>query len=217
MDSTELLATFRSEVFDQVEPYLWSDLDALGYMDDAQKMFCRLTGGLGDATTVALTTLSYTTTTDVVTLSPLILKIRNAYNTADGKPIEVINYEDMTRMSLRFDGVVNPPKYLVTGLGAHTARLYPFPSAAGSMQLMIDRLPLVAITDTDQTLEVDDQHKQGLNLWMKARAYGKQDAETMNRTKAAEFEASFRAYCAFAKGEKERAMHKTRVVAYGGI
>lgn len=217
MDSTELLTTFRSDLFDQVEPYLWSDEDIIGYMDDAQKMFCRLTGGLGDATTVAVTQIAYTSATDVVTLSPLILKVRAAYRLADGKPIDVLNYEDMTLQGLRFDGVINEPKNLITGLGAHTARLHPFPSGSGTIQMLVDRLPLVAVTDTDQTLEVDEQHKVGLGLWMKARAYSKQDAETMNRNKATEFEALFRNYCAAAKAEKDRAKHKTRVVAYGGI
>ena len=51
---------------------------------------------------------------------------------------------------------------------------------------------------------------------MAALAYMKQDAETYDKTKSAEFEARFLGYCDMARKEKERREHKTRIVAYGG-
>lgn len=216
MNSTELRDQFRSDVVDIEEPFLWSDTEVYDYLDDAQKMLCRLTGGLGDASS-ALTLISYTTATDWVPVSPLILKTRDAYNVADGRPVGVINYEDMARLRLRFDGRTGQVKYLITGMEPGKARLYPYPDAAGSIQTIVDRLPLKQINDADQKLEVADQHKAGLGLWMKSRAYSKQDAETFDRNKADGFEMKFRAYCIEAKKEKDRAKHKTRVVTYGGL
>jgi hypothetical protein len=216
MNSTELHDQFRTDVVDTEEPQLWSDAEVYDYLDDAQKMFCRLTGGLGDASS-ALTVLSYVSTTDWVALSPLVLKVRDAYRTTDGLPVEAINYEDLPARGLRLDGRIGRPKYIILGLEANKVRLYPYPDAAGTLQLVVDRLPLVKITDVDQNLEVADQHKTGLGLWMKSRAYSKQDAETFDRNKADGFEQKFRAYCAEAKKEKDRAKHKTRVVSYGGL
>ena len=52
MNVQELLDQFRSDAFDLALPYLWSDTDVLRYMNDAYGMFVRLTGGIGDFTTV---------------------------------------------------------------------------------------------------------------------------------------------------------------------
>ena len=49
MDSTTLHDLFRSEVRDEATPYLWSDVEVYSFIDDAQKMFCRLQGGIADA------------------------------------------------------------------------------------------------------------------------------------------------------------------------
>ena len=48
MNATELSDYFRSQVRDEVAPYLWTDTDVLTYMNEAQKMFVRLTNGIYD-------------------------------------------------------------------------------------------------------------------------------------------------------------------------
>ena len=216
MISTELRDQFRLDTVDQMEPFLWSEVEVYDYVDDAQKMFCRLTGGLGDATT-ALTTIPYLAGSPWLVTSPLILKIREIYRTSDGNAVEVINYEDLSRLGLRLDGRLSTPRFLIIGMEADKAMLYPSPVMADTLKLIVDRLPLKKIDDADQKIEVADQHKNGLTLWMKARAYAKQDAETFDRNKAEVFEQKFRMYCAEAKTEKDRAKHKTRLVTYGGI
>ena len=216
MNSTEILEVFRETVSDEEIPYLWSDAEAYRFMNDAQRVFCRETGGLGDGSSV-LTQLAYDGTTDWVTVSPLILKFRDATDNATGKEVTIVNYEDLRKHGLAFDGRTGPVRNLVIGIEAGRARLYPAPTEAGQINLIVDRLPLKQITDSDQKLEIADQHHEHLVLWMAHRAYNKQDAETMNNRKAAEFEARFKQYCFDAKAEKERAMHKTRVVSYGGI
>ena len=219
MDSTGLLKTFRFEVVDQEEPHLWSDEEALGYLDDAQKMFCRRTGGLGDASTPEVTQIAYTDAASVVPTSKLILKFRDAYLVGRGHPVSIINREDMPRLGLRFDGRLGTPRYLIIGMEPNKATIYPAPDpgTSGVIQLIVDRLPLVKIDKIDQTLEVDDQHAHGLVMRMKALAYAKQDAETFDRTKSERFDAEFLTYCEMGRREKERAMHKTRVVEYGGV
>jgi len=215
MNSTDLLAQFRLDIVDTVEPQLWSDAELLHYIDDAQKMFCRLVGGIGDGSS-ALTVLPWDTTTDWLAVSPLILKFRDAWQVSDGQPIDIINYEDMAARGVRFDGRTGIPRVLVIGIEPGRARLYPFPSNTDTIQLIVDRLPLRTIDDVDEVLEVQDQHFTGLLLWAKSMAYDKQDADTFDRNKQQEFEGKFRAYCAAAKAEKDRAKHKTRVVVYGG-
>lgn len=216
MNSTDLLAQFRLDVVDLEDPFLWSDDEILGYMDDAQRMFCRLVGGIGDASS-ALTQIAYTTATDWVSTSPLILKIRDAYDLATGNQIDVWNLEDLRDRGLRFNNVPGRVRHLVTGIEEHRVRLHAFPAEAGTIQLTVDRLPLKQITDTDQKFEIDDQHHRHLSMWMKHLAYSKPDAETYDRTKSAEAKDSFEQYCFEAKGERERLRGKVRVVRYGGI
>lgn len=218
MDSTGAVSLFRREMSDEIAPFLWSDEDAYGYLDDAQKMFARLTGGLPDASS-SLTRIDFGIDQPDFELSPLILKVRSAYRVSDGRPINVINYENMEREGLRFDGRKGPVNTLVIGADSKLAYLMPIPSIEDAIQMLVDRLPLCSIDldNAPQRLEIDEHHHRHLLDRMKELAYGKQDAETFDKTKSEEFGARFLSYCSMAKLEKERRKHKPRTVAYGGL
>jgi hypothetical protein len=215
----DLLAAFRDDVVDTAEPQLWTDDEALRYLDEAQQLFCRLTGGLGDASTPEVTQLAYAAGATWVALHPAILKTRAAYRSDDGRALELLNYEDLAARHLRLDGARGPLRALVLGMEPGRARLYPVPNDAGTIQLLVDRLPLVELLagTPDQPFEIASQHLPALLLWMKACAYAKQDAETFDQARASDYAGRFRAYCGQAMLERERAAHKTRVVAYGGL
>lgn len=217
MNSTELKDRFRQDVEDQVEPFLWSDPEIYAYMDDAQKTFCRKIGGFGDATNPATTSLVYSPGTTWIDTNPLILKIRDAY-LLNGRPVAVLNYEDLPASSIRLDGrTASAPEALIIGMEEDKARLYPTPTEAGTVQLLIDRLPLKAISDDDQKLEAASEHHEAFLMWMKHRAYDKQDAETYNPRASDDNRVKFFSYCEDAKKEKTRSRHKTRTVSYGGM
>lgn len=220
MTFTESLSFFRSEMNDATEPYLWSDTDVLSYMDDAQKMFCRLTEGLEDARTASVTQLDLVPDTEWYDLSPLILKIRSSYRTDTGRPVLTGNLEHLEELGIRFDGRTGVLKALIQGESKNQIRAYPIPIETVTVQLSVFRLPLLPIdteSDLDASFEIDAQHHRHLLLWMKHLAYDKQDAETIDRTKSKEFEARFRAYCADARVEQGRARRVGRAVSYGGI
>lgn len=216
MTADDLLAAFRDDVVDATAPYLWSDAEALRYLDEAQQLFCRQTGGLGDASSPAVTEAAFAAGDSWISLHPAILKTRAAWLAADGRPLQLVNYEDLAQRGLRLDGQRGPLRALVLGLEPRRARLYPTPDADGTLQLVVDRLPLGLPSD-GAALEIDAQHHTGLLLWMKACAYAKQDAETFDQARASDYAGRFHAYCTQATFERERAMHKTRVVAYGGL
>lgn len=67
----------------------------------------------------------------------------------------------------------------------------------------------------DQVEETRDH--VNLLMWMKYRAYGKQDAETFDRGRRDEYKAEFQAYCRDVSAEWERYKSKVHVVAYGGL
>lgn len=126
--------------------------------------------------------------------------------------------EKASMKGVLFNGHPGPLRLFVTGLEKHKLRAWPVPNHGATVELRVFRLPLATITDDgDQELEVDDHHQFGLLLWMKHKAYGKEDAETFDRRKADEFEARFYAYCHSALKEQERARRNTGTVMYGGL
>jgi hypothetical protein len=215
MNATDLRDQWRADVADIEQPTLWGDDEFIRWLDDAQTMFCRLTWSLGDASS-PLTKLTFAVGDTWVDTSPLITKIRDAYRVTDGTTIEILNYENLRQEGFRLDDKRGPVRSLIIGIEAHKARLWPIPSVADTIQLVVDRLPLKAVIE-DGKLEIDAQHLLSLLYWVSHKAYSKQDAETYDRDRAAQFKQMFEAYCAQAKREKDRAMHKTRIVAYGGI
>lgn len=226
MNSSALLALFRSEVRDEATPYLWSDSEIYAYIDDAQKMFCRLQGGIADSSS-AITRIAVSAGDEYADISPLILKLRAARRTADGRDLSIKNYEDFqfARASddygysagFRFSTIRGPVQALIVGMDANRARLVDIPQEDQTIDLVVYRLPLTNITGANQPLEIDEHHHRHLLHWMKHLAHQKQDAETYDRGRSETFRTEFLAYCDQAKAEREKREHKYRTVGYGGI
>ncbi len=216
MDSTRLHSLFRSEIADIAEPYLWADDEVFHYMNEAQKKFCRLTDGIADASTSAVTQVAVTAGDPWVSLNPLIRKIRGI-NGADGRYLDPENYEDFQKRGVKLNSRTGTPEVLILGMQENKARVYPVPVADETLELLVYRLPLNAIDGFGQNIEVAEPHHAALLMWMKHMAYSKQDAETFDKTKAAEFEAAFERYCYAAQKEKNTSKHTARSVSYGGL
>lgn len=214
MNTTELLAVFREEVYDKEAPYLWSDELVYTYIDDAQKKFCRLTYGIEDARSFSLNVVG-DGLTDWYELDPMILKLRSAYNAATGRPVNLVAAEKMDEAGIRFDGSVGPLKALVMGLEKNMVRAYPIPNAPVTVNLLTFRLPYTV--GKGDTLEVDEHHHLNLLMWVKHRAYSVQDGEARDDKKAMQQRGEFEAYCAQARDEQSRQRRPVSTVSYGGL
>ena len=93
MLSEELFDAFRSDVSDVSAPYLWSDSEVWRYMDDAYKMFARLTGGVPDSTS-DLTQIDVVAGEADAEVSPLILKFREARLLSTGLKLTIVNHTE---------------------------------------------------------------------------------------------------------------------------
>lgn len=218
MNSTDLLRQFRLDMDDLEKPYLWSDAEVFEYMTDAQRMFCRLTEGIADSRTTSVCQLTVVSGTEWYALSPLIKKLRSAHRTDTGAPIAIMNPEKLDHFGIRFDGRTSPVKALVVGLTDGFVRTVPVPSeTAVTVNLSVFRLPLKALDDTDQKLEIGEEHHVHLMDWMRKRGYSKQDADTIDLKRADDHEAKFRQYCFKALAEQERARRSVGATLYGGI
>jgi hypothetical protein len=226
MDSTSLIKLFRADVNDTLKPYLWTDPELLSYLDDAQKMFARLTGGISDASS-DVTRLEGLAGEAFVTISPRILKIRQVQRVSDARDLDILNFEDLQntlavddygfQQGFKLDNQQGEVRAVISGMEQGKLRLLRIPEADVSLQMIVYRMPLKDIVDFDQKLEIEEQHHRHLMLWMRALGHQKPDAETYDRTMAQAYEAKFYGYCDQAKAERERKEHKYRTVAYGGI
>lgn len=226
MNSTDLRDKFREATRDDVTPYLWSEAEVFSYADDAQKMFCRLTGGIADATS-PLTRVQLVAGEEFASISPRILKLREARRAGDGYDLEILNFEDMQarrpdedygfRSGFRIDNSVGVVRALVVGMEAGKVRPVKIPQDDQQLNLIIYRLPLEDIVGEGQALEISEQYHSLLLDWMMHRAHRKQDAETYDRGRSEEFYTFFTTMCDRAKHERELREHKYRSVAYGGL
>lgn len=225
MDSKALHDAFREEVRDTEGGELWLSSEIYRYADDAQKMFCRLQGGIADASS-GLTRITASVGATYGSVSSRILKIRYASRASDGQEVEILNFEDLQRPSMNddygsfkrtsLDSTTGEIRAIVTGIETNRVRFVYIPETAETINLIVYRLPKEDITGSGIDLEIDEQHHEHLLLWMKHRGYNKQDAETFDKQKAAEFEFRFHEYCRHAREEREKREHKYRTVAYGG-
>lgn len=213
MTNTDLLATFRLEVYDTVAPYLWSDSLVYTYIDDAQKEFCRLTYGIEDSRSFKLT-VPGDGTTEWFAIDPAILKLRSAVD-ANGVNVPLVSVEKMDTAGLKFDGSKGAIRALITGLDKGYVRAVPIPNIAATVYLRTFRLP--ADMGVGDDFEIDAQHVLNLLLWVKYRAYSVQDAEARDDKKAATNKALFEQYCEKAKAEQGRLRRPVSVTTYGGI
>jgi hypothetical protein len=224
----QLYDLFRSDVVDVAEPYLWSEDEVWGFMDDAYRRMVRIMGGISDATS-DLTQLEVAVDDIFVDVDPRIIKIRHAQKTTNDAELQIVNFEDTMvtnggddygiRRALRLTSATGPLQYLVAGMELNKLRCVPVPDTAETVSLIVYRYPLESITADSQPdeFEIEEQHHIHLLDGMKSRAYGKQDAETFDKGKSEEYEASFLRYCENVKHERELSEHKYRTVAYGGI
>jgi len=230
MNASELADYFRSQVRDDVEPYLWTDEEVLTYMNEAQKMFVRLTNGIYDVTSTVCCRVTVTAGQKYVALHPSLLEIRKAYYvepvTLIKRELNLISLADVESLkSNDYGAAINPAiqdlpgrvDYMLTGEERNKARLINVPTENTYIDLAIARLPLTALSSTQLVLEVPDEHHVNLIEWMKYLAYNKQDGDAFNTRTATESEMRFRAYCDFVFKEWERYRHTHRSVAYGGI
>lgn len=215
MNVGDLIKRFRSDVRDDAGGQLWTDPEIIQNLDDAQRMFCRLVGGIADSIS-GVTKVSAQAGTEYVQFDPRILKIRYVRRASDGREVTLLNFEDLQRSKFVLDTRQGKIEAVVTGMHQHRGRLVYIPDVADTLLLTVYRYPLNPLAAKGDEPEIDEQHHLHLLLWVKHLGYSKQDAETYNRQKAIEFEGLFRQYCERARQERDRLEHKYRTVEYGG-
>lgn len=109
------------------------------------------------------------------------------------------------------------PKALITDTSQLQARMYPVPTADGTLTLHVYRRPLKSLEERG-ILEIKDRMQQRtMLLKAKAIAYRKHDAEVYNPQLAQELELQFENRLLEMKSRVHRARRRSKGVAYGGL
>lgn len=226
MNSLELMQQFRQDIDDVADPKLWSDGEVAYYANDAQRMFCRLTNGISDSSSMVCEIDADIGEVEF-NLHPSIMRIRRAMRLSDGREIRILNIEDMDKMGYRLNDRSGPIDTMIIGMDEKIARWGAIPSVKDTVKMTVFRLPLntikvidpvaIAAGSTGVPLEIPEQHHWHLLMWMKHLAYGRQDSDTYDARKADMNERAFRAYCLQAKIEQDNTRRVARAIAYGGL
>lgn len=223
MDSTSLIRAVRAELDDTIEPYFISDAQLLRYIDEAQKMFCRLEGGIPD-----IIDTPYLVGDEHIPLSSRVLKIRMAQKIEPSgvSDLPVLNIEDTQSLvathdygASRIGAKHNAPgsvQGLITGAKHGALMLHPASNEGATVRIYVYRMPMTDIDSLGQEFEIAEQHHYALSYWVKYLALSTHDAEVFAKETADDNKVKFLEYCNSSRRDRERLEHKPRSVAYGG-
>jgi len=212
MEVASLIKAFRSRVFDEVMPYLWSDEDVIQYLNESQTQYCREVRGIADASTLAITSVQSPAGKADLKLDSRILQIRSVYSTAQQRELRPMAEIDRRRRTQ----VAVPTEYTLDETDGYLS-LDCTQVANDVLQLSVYRLPLEDVVSTGDELEVPAQHHLNLLAWMEHLAYLKPDVETYDKRKSDDAAMRFAAFSKDAKHELSRKRHVARSIKYGGL
>lgn len=223
MTPESLYELFRLEADDLAEPYLWTDFEFLTYLNEAHDLHISEIGGIADRTS-SFTKLTYKAGDQFLKFDPRIIRIKGAWD-ENNRRLSIKNLDNFedgfttedygSRVNAGFDdGRTGPIEAIVTDVEDDKLQLYPIPDATGYVQLYVFRGPLV---DVEDSFEIPPQYHLNLLNWVKYKAYSKQDVETFDGKKAAEFRSEFTTGLDRAVKNKGKRQDRKRIVSYGGI
>lgn len=197
MNVAQFLTTFRGFTGDQKAPYLWSDVEVLGYLVDALNEACERARLIEDESTAACCTLTLAAAASTFALHASVFEVKELR--FRGRPLD----ETSTEAEAGEDGTWRtrtgePRRFIVTDTGAGLkVRLVPAPTSdldGETIDLTVYRrelTPRELAGANSAAPELNARWHERLMHWMYHRAYSKNDAETLNPQKAGYFEALF--------------------------
>lgn len=191
MNAGDIITLFRREVDDEATPYLWSDAEAMEYLNDAHNEACRRLRALVDSSTTAICQLTVPTT-GIAVLDERVLFVRSV-RFSGRTPLRRMNMQDMAEYLPTWEdaSATTYPEAFVPDWETGKLRFHPPPSAQLTALLTVVRDPLAEMNSLDDEPEIAARYHRSLRHWMAHRAYLKPDAETFRPQAAADALALF--------------------------
>ncbi len=211
MNIDDLVTYFRQQVQDELtdtsgsDTYaLFKDDEVLQYAYEAQNEFCHLVDTLADASTPEVVEVAVTASDPWVDLHPSITNVRRARLDTGKYKLQIKSHEEMEHSlendygsllgARPWETQTGRPRVLVLDLEPNRGRLTPIPSVDDTILLYVYRLPICDVR-SGADLEIAEEHRQQLVMWMKHLAYRKADSEIQDEQLADLYQQRFIEYC----------------------
>lgn len=189
MTLDDMISVCRTRTADAVAPYLWSDVEWTMFLNEAENEAAERAQLLLDTSTAACCRISVVANTATYNLHASILKVQRAKLTLGTRPLAETSIEQLDSESNWEAGTGTPARFFQTSDTKIT--LVPIPTAADTLNMRVYRLPLVPMETGIDEPEIAAKHHYRMLDWALRCAYLKQDAETLDKGKAAEYESAF--------------------------
>ncbi len=214
----DLITLFRSTIDDLVAPYLWSDVEVLAYIDEAQTAFARDTEIFFDSVTPGLTKVPIAPNQTYIPLDSRINRVRRAKLASQDSELSIQNFDSLDP-SWDWEKATGTPTTLVLDVSVTQGRLIPISQTADTLLLWVYRDPLISISGVKDVLEVNDplDMRLGLLNYMKSVAYDKNDSDIHNEQLSELYITKFDKYVIKAKYKYQKQRRQPGFVRYGGL
>lgn len=188
MTLEELIAEFRRVRQDAVSPYLWSDDEITGYVNEAVNEACERALLIEDRITPAVCTLPLVIGQSSYAIHDSVVKIKRI--TLAGVVLPETSIEAMDGSDSFWETRSgNPSAYLLEGnIGIRFNRA---PTKVENASLTVYRTPLVPLTASTASPEIKALYHLRLMPWVYRCALLKQDSEVSDPIEAEKQEATF--------------------------
>lgn len=190
MTLAELIAEFRRVRQDAQSPYLWSDEEITGYVNDAVNEACERAWLIEDRATPSVCAINLTIGVASYPLHDAVVKVKRV--ALDGVPLRETSTEQMDGQDTFWETRTGKPgAYLLEGnIGIRFDRM---PTAAQTAALTVYRTPLIPLTTANDAAspEIKTLYHLRLMPWVYRCALLKQDSEVVDRVEAEKQETTF--------------------------
>jgi hypothetical protein len=186
MTKVELLATMRFTLGDETVPYLWSDAELTGYIQEAEAEAVERADLLEVDGVATYCTVAITANTPAYALNSLVYEVERARIAGEGQYLKRTSRDKLDASNPAWEDETGTPReYYLTG---NTLRLIPNPAANGTLNLVVLRLP---VSPMGTSPEIHARHHRRMLDYAYKLANLKRDADTYDPVKANDFDRMF--------------------------
>ena len=192
MTLLEIRTNIRGSLDDSIgataSQQLWSNVELNGYINEAVEVFCRELPLIIDSSTVAVCQITTVDGTQDYALSPKVVAIRRAKISGELRPLFETDMDAMDQQDPYWDDVSaiyrQTPLYYLLGKETDKFTLVKCPDDIYTVNLTVQRLPLVDLVDDGDIPEISSAYHRLLFSYIRYKAYMKRDVETFSERKA---------------------------------
>lgn len=192
----QLMARFRIDAKDDVEPFLFSDPFVKAALNEAQHEAAIRGRLLHECEAPGVCRVVLTAGKSVYPLHEALYEITHLLRIEEGQPDTVLELKSVEWLTRNYPDWRTDHKYVLPFAVQQdsTIRLATPPRAGGKLVLEGYRLPLVDMCNERDTPEIHIAHHEKLVYWALHKAFSQPDADGFDPERAATSEREFTAY-----------------------